>query len=84
MNVQAFAEELTSHPDRFFALKLLTDLRDGFRIGYTGPQISGEAPDLRSAQEYPEVVSTSLHDEVWLGHIAEPYSEPPLPNFRVN
>ena len=84
MNVQAFAEELTSHPDRSFVSKLLTDLREGFQIGDTGPQFSGEAPNLKSAQEYPEVVSAYMHDEVRLGHIAGPYSEPPLPYFRVN
>ena len=49
MNVQAFAEELTSHPDKSFVSKLLTDLREGFRIGYAGPQFSGEAPNQKSA-----------------------------------
>ena len=83
-DIDALEGELTTDPDQVFPATLVRNLREGFRIGYDGPQFSSESPNLISAYEYPDIVSAYLDKEIVLGHISGPYLIPPFPNFQCN
>ena len=76
--------ELTHHPDRNFVNHLLSTLKEGARIGYSGPRSSRVSPNLISAAQHPDVVSFNLHKEIALGRVAGPYPSPPLPKFQCH
>ena len=76
--------ELANHPDRNFVSNLLSTLKEGARIGYSGPRSSRVSPNLISATQHPEVVTLNLQKEVTLGRVAGPYPLPPLPNFQCH
>ena len=76
--------ELTHHPDRNFVNHLLSTLKEGARIGYSGPRSSRVSPNLISAAQHPDVVSLNLHKEIALGRVAGPYPSPPLPKFQCH
>ena len=62
--------------------KLLKGIREGFEIGYDGPEISRESPNLKAAREHREVVSGYLAKECQLGRVGGPFEEPPFPNMQ--
>ena len=64
--------------------QLLKGIREGFEIGYDGPEISRESPNLKSAREHPEVVSGYLAKECQLGRVGGPFEEPPFPNMQCH
>ena len=59
-------------------------LRDGAHIGYSGPRTHRVSPNLISAAQHPDVVTSNLHKEIILGRVAGPYPSPPLPNFQCH
>ena len=76
--------ELATHPNRNFVYNLLSTLKEGARIGYTGPRSDQVSPNLISAAQHPEVVSLNLQKEIGLGRVAGPYPSPPLPKFQCH
>ena len=84
IDIDALEGELTTHPDQVFAATLVRNLREGFHIGYAGPEFSSESPNLISAYEHPDIVSAYLDKEIAQGRISGPYPIPPFPNFRCN
>ena len=76
--------ELANHPDRNFVSNLLSTLKEGARIGYSGPRSSRVSLNLISATQHPDVVTLNLQKEVTLGRVAGPYPSPPLPNFQCH
>ena len=76
--------ELATHPNRNFVYNLLSMLKEGARIGYTGPRSDRVSPNLISAAQHPEVVSLNLQKEIALGRVAGPYPSPPLPKFQCH
>ena len=76
--------ELTNHPDRNFVFNLLSTLKEGARIGYSGPRSDRVSPNLISAVQHPDVVSLNLQKEVALGRVAGPYHSLPLPKFQCH
>ena len=56
--------ELATHPDRTFLYNLLSTLKEGARIGYTGPRSDRVSPHLISAARHPEEVSSNLQKEI--------------------
>ena len=76
--------ELAAHPDRPFVSDLLSSLKEGARIGYSGPRTSRVSPNLISAAQHPEVVSSNLQKEIALGRVAGPYPDAPLPDFQCH
>ena len=76
--------ELATHPNRNFVYNLLSTLKEGARIGYTGPRSDRVSPNLISAAQHPEVVSLNLQKEIALGRVAGPYPSPPLPKFQCH
>ena len=82
INIDALEEELRSHPNREFVSTLITNLREDFQVGYFGPEFSAECPNLKSAEEHPDVMVAYVEKQVKLGHISGPYLTPPFSNFR--
>ena len=75
---------MSSHPDKQFVEKLCRELREGARIGYTGPRMPRESRNLPSANKNPETIQTNLAKEVELGRTVGPFDKPPFPNFQVS
>ena len=75
---------LSTHPNRPLVAYLITSLRSGFRIGYTGPRHPLRAPNLSSAFLRPEVIDQALCKEISLGRVAGPFDNPPFTNFRCS
>ena len=84
IDIDALEGELNTHPDQVFAATLVRNLREGFHIGYAGPEFSLEFLNLILAYEHPDIVSAYLDKEIALGLISGPYPIPPFPNFRCN
>ena len=76
--------ELADHPNQTFGFNLLTTLKEGARIGYSGPRSVRFSPNLISAAQHPDVVSLNLQKEIYLGRVAGPYPFPPLPNLQCH
>ncbi len=81
---EAFHLFLSSHPDQALTSSLLSSLRFGFRLGYSGSRSNSCSPNLRSALEDPEAVDRALLKELAADRIAGPYLSPPLPNLRCS
>ena len=84
VDVDRLELELSDHPDKLFVENLCRDLREGTRIGYTGPRAPRNSKNLPSAYQNPRVVSDTLAQEVALGRVAGPFDSPPLPNLQVS
>ena len=83
IDLSQLALYLHDHPDRASVDAVLTGLSQGFKIGFQGPRVSKEYPNLISARRNPHIVSTNLLKELQLGHTAGPFVSPPFPNFQV-
>ena len=79
----AFERELASHPDRNFVQHVVSGIKDGFSIGFEGPQVAHSAGNMSSVKEHPEVVEEYLDTEVALGRVLGPFERPPCPTFAV-
>ena len=84
IDIDILASELSRHPNPNFVRSLLNALKEGVRIGYTGPQRTRVSRNLISAFQHREVVSSNLVKEVSLGRVVGPFSSFPLPNFQCH
>ena len=84
VNVETLYQALSDHPEREFVNKLCLELREGARIGYSGPRYPRFSNNLPTAFLNPEVVSANLNDEVSKGCTMGPFSTPPFQNFQVS
>ena len=84
INVDRLAQELADHPDQNFVTDLIKGLREGFFIGYTGPERDRISPNLKSANEHPDIVNAYLTQEIQSGRIGGPYDEPPFPHMQCH
>ena len=81
INMPLLPQELSTHPDPSFVHSLLSDLRHGCQISYTGPRVGHVSCNLCSVLIHKEVVFAELIKEVTLGHLAGPFEYPPHPNI---
>ena len=84
VNVELIESYLEGHPDPNFVTSLCLGLREGFRIGYSGPRTHSFYPNLRSANLHPDILEQNLLTEVLNGHTAGPFPVPPFENFRIS
>ena len=84
VNVCNLYQALSKHPKREFVTKLCTELREGARIGYSGPRCFRFSNNLPTAALNPEVVTRNLLEEVGKGRTVGPFSSPPFENFQVS
>ena len=76
--------ELRDHHDKTFVEQLLSDIRHGCDIGFTGPQFAYTASNLQSAFSQPSILDNALVTECSLNRVLGPFDSPPLPNFRCS
>ena len=76
VNVDRLQQASSSHPDKQFVEKLCRELREGARIGYTGPRMPRESRNFTSANKNPETIQTNLAKEVELGRTVGPSDKP--------
>ena len=84
VNVELLESYLEGHPDPHFVNSLCSGLREGFRIGYSGPRTHSFYPNLRSANLHPDILEQNLLTEVLNGHTAGPFPFPPFTHFRIS
>ena len=59
--------------------KIVSGFVQGFELDYTGERKSLLAPNLESANEFPEVIDSKIQSEVASGRIVGPFNTPPPP-----
>ena len=84
VNIDLLEMYLEGHPDPSFVSFLCQGLREGFRVGYSGPRISTSYSNLRLAYLHPDILEQNLLTGVRNGHTAGPFFSPPLKNFRIS
>ena len=84
VNVELLESYLEGHPNPHFVTSLCSGLREGFRIGYSGPRTHSFYPNLRSANLHPDILEQNLLTEVLNGHTAGPFPLPPFKHFRIS
>ena len=84
VNVLNLQHALGNHPNREFVDKLCLELREGARIGYSGPRHFRFSKNLPTASLNPEVVTSNLTEEVNKGRTIGPFHSPPFKNFQVS
>ena len=63
---------------------LVSALKDGFNIGYKGPEFKSLSNNLKSASSHSEVLFDNILSELKAKRVAGPFFVPPLPNFRTS
>ena len=84
VNVHILHQALSNHRNREFVQKLCSELREGARIGYSGPRGPRFSKNLPTASLNPGVVSANLADKVSKGCTVGPFPSPPFKNFQVS
>lgn len=84
VNVELLESYLEGHPDPHFVTSLCSGLREGFRIGHSGPRTPSFYPNLRSANLHPDILEQNLLTEVLNGHTAGPFPSPPFKHFHIS
>lgn len=74
---------LQNHPDPIFVQKLCAGMRDGFKIGYSGPRHPFFSKNLSTANQMKEILDINILDEVKRGHTIGPFTQPPFPNMQI-
>ena len=69
INVDRLEQDLQGHANHVFVQSLVIGLREGFHIGYKGPEKSHVSRNLKPAQENPDVLDKSLDKETLLGWV---------------
>ena len=76
--------ELAAHPDKGSVSRLITSIKNRCNIGYQGPQFPYTVHHLPTAHSHAPVIKRFLVKECLAGHMAGPYTLPPLPNLRCS
>ena len=88
LQVEAWAEALSSHPDRAFVKYLLDGICHGFRIGYNNDDPSrmrrSAKRNMLSAKQNPQVVSDYLKREREAGRVVGPISSEEIARVGVH
>ena len=83
INLLALQRELDMYdsPDRDCILDGFTN---GFSLHYTGPRVSVDCKNLKSAFEFPALIQDKINSEILAGRVAGPFYTPPIPALRVS
>ena len=83
LNVAAWEEALSSHPDRAYARYIGDGLRQGFRIGFQyGSPLKSATSNMDSTRLHPEVITQYIADELRRGRMLGPF--PPSLKSQVH
>ena len=83
INVERLEQELQGHPNHTFIQSLIAGLREGFHIGYKGPEKSRVSWNFKSAKDNPDVVDKFLDKETLLGRVGAPLTTLPCLTCNV-
>jgi hypothetical protein len=83
LTFDAWVKALVKHPDQDLVTLALHGIKHGAKLGYSGPRVSADAPNLKSATQHPAAVSADLEKELKAGRLAGPFDAPPSDPFRV-
>ena len=84
LDADAFEEELGEHPNRSFVSYVVLGIREGFDVGFTGPQQCTFSDNLKSSINHPQVVEKYLEEELKASRISGPFDSHPFPFFRCS
>ena len=75
------------YPDQSFVTYVLDGLQNGFRVGFNPASVStlkSATQNMPSASLQPSVIDDYLSTELAKGHVAGPFSSPPLPHLHIS
>ena len=78
---EAFARGLVKHPDKDFVNRVIKNVTEGVRIGYTGPQETRVCKNWPSAAKLEAHVQASIEKDISLGRKLGPFSRPPCATY---
>ena len=84
VNADLLAAELEVYTFPDLAEYLISDLREGFHLGYTGPRFAITPKNLKSAWDNAAQVTEAIVKELSRDHIAGPFPTPPLENLHCS
>lgn len=83
VNIEALRGSLQDY-DQEKAAFLLHGFSYGFSLHYSGPRISRESKNLKSALDNPAIVQEKINKEVLAGRVAGPFAIKPFENLIVS
>ena len=84
VNVVELEKELLHFPDKAFARDLINSFKQGFAIGYDGPQFNLISKNLKSYFANLQAATENIVAELKEKRVAGPFAAPPLDNFRTS
>lgn len=70
--------------DKEISEYLCSGFHQGFQLNFQGFRDSSDSPNLKSALEFPEIVTAKISKELEAGRIAGPFKEKPFANFKIS
>ena len=85
LNLAAWRNKLTKHPDKEYARYILEGIEYGFAIGGDDTRTFKSAQqNMLSAKQHPQVIERYLDEEVHKGNILGPFSEQMATKIHIN
>ena len=84
VNFVELEKELLHFPDKAFARDLINSFKQGFSIGYEGPQFNHISNNLKSYFTNLQAAAENIVGELRAKRVAGPFLSPPLNNFRTS
>lgn len=78
INISIFEKELSNHPNRPLVEWAIAALKYGVRTGYTGDRTGYQFPNLKSADEKPELLRENIQKELSVGRLIGPLKLAPV------
>ena len=73
IKLDSLARELQCYPNADFKNELINSFTFGFKIGYSGPEFSYKAYNLKSAETYPHIIAGNTLSELKEKRVAGPF-----------
>ena len=80
----ALGEALAEYIPQETASYLCDGFNNGFRIPYSGSRVKRISINHGSAYTKPDIIKSRLEEEIELGRVAGPFSQPPIQNLIVS
>ena len=84
INVALFEKLLQPHPDRRLVNYIVSGLKNGFDIGFSGESSITRPKNLRSAVQNKPLLQEAIDKEISRGHTAGPFPSPPFPRTHCS
>ena len=84
IHVNTLTKELQQYPNKILATYIINGFTYGFSIGYQGPPLANNPPNLKSASKFPRIITEYLATECRAGHTAGPFDTPPFSPIHIS